>query len=83
MIPTMVIVDKLSRAPHFILVKHTYKVVNLAGIFMKGIFRLHGVPKVIVSYRDVNFTKNFWKASFKCLGTPLNFSTAYHPRTNG
>ena len=55
----MVVVDKLSKAAHFIHVKYTYKVVNIAYIFMKDIFRLHGVPKVIVSDRDAKFTGNF------------------------
>jgi len=41
----MVIVDKLSKATHFIPVKSTYKVVNIANIFMKEVFRLHGIPK--------------------------------------
>ena len=50
---------------------------------MKEILRLHGVPKVIVSNRDPKFTGDFWKALFKGLGTQLNFSTAYHPQTNG
>ena len=44
----MVIVDKLSKASHFIPIKSTYKVVNISDIFMKEIFRIHGVPKVIV-----------------------------------
>ena len=50
---------------------------------MKEIFRLHGVPKVIISDRDVKFTMNFWKTLFKGLGIQLNFSTAYHPQTDG
>ena len=54
----MVVVDKLSKSSHFTLVKSTYKDVNIAYIFMKDIFRLHGVPKVIISYRDVKFTGN-------------------------
>ena len=55
----MVVVDKLSKAAHFIPIKSTYKVVNIAYIFMKEIFKLHGVPKVIVSDRDAKFTGNF------------------------
>ena len=55
----MVVVEKLSKATHFIFVKSTYKAVNIANIFMKEIFRLHGVPKVIVSDRDTNFTGKF------------------------
>ena len=79
----MVVFDKLSKATHFIPVKSSYKAVNIANIFMKEIFRLHGVPKVIVLDIDVKFTGNFWKALFKGLGTQLNFSTAYHPQMDG
>ena len=79
----MVVVDKLSKQDHFILVKYAYKVVNIADIFMKEIFRLHGVPKLIISDRYVKFTGNFWKALFKGLSTQLNFSTMYHPQTDG
>jgi len=79
----MVVVDKLSKATHFIPVKSTYKAVNIADIFMKEVFCLHGIPKVIISDRDVKFTGNFWKGLFQGLNTKLNFSTAYHPQTDG
>ena len=50
---------------------------------MKEIFRLHGIPKTVISDRDMKFTGNFWKALFKGLYTHLNFNTSYHPHTNG
>ena len=50
---------------------------------MKDIFKLHGLPKAIVSNRDVKFTSNFWKGLFVDLGTNLNFNTSYHPQTDG
>ena len=43
-----VVVDKLSKATHFILVKPTYKVVHIADIFLKEIFRSHEIPKEII-----------------------------------
>ena len=55
----MVVVDKLSKAAHFILVKTTYKAANIADIFLKQIFRLHGIPKVIISYRDPKLQVTF------------------------
>ena len=79
----MVVVDKLSKAAHFIHVKTTYKAANIADIFLKQIFRLHGIPKVIISNRDPKFTGNFWKYLFKILNTTLNFSTYFHPQTDG
>ena len=76
-------VDKLKKAAHFIPVKSTHKTYDIAKIFMKEIFKLHGFPKAIVSNRDVKFTSNFWKGLFADLDTKLNFNTAYHPQTDG
>ena len=79
----MVVVDKLSKAAHCIPVKTTHWAVDIVDIFMKEIFHLHGILKVIISDRDPKFTGNFWKKLFKGLDTKLNFSTACHPQTNG
>ena len=79
----MVVVDKLSKSAHFIPMKSTYKVFNVAKIFLKEIFRLHGVPKMEISDRDVKFTSNFWKSLFAGLETKIKFRTSYHPKTDG
>ena len=79
----MVVVNKLSKEAHFIPIKTTYKDANIADIFLKQIFKLHGIPKVIISNRDPKFTGNFWKSLFKGLNTRLNFSTSLHPQTDG
>ena len=55
----MVVVNKLTKEAHFISVKSTHKTDDIAKIFMKDIFKLHGFPKVIVSHKDVKFTSNF------------------------
>ena len=55
----MVVIDKLSKSAHFIPVKYTYKAINIAAIFMKEIFRLHGIPKMVISDRDVKFMSKF------------------------
>ena len=70
----MVVVDKLTKETHFIPVKSTHKTDDIAKIFMKDIFKLHGFPKAIVSDRYAKFTSNFWKGLFANLGTKLNFS---------
>ena len=75
----MVVVDKLTKETHFIPVKSMHKTNDITKIFMKEIFKLHGLPKAIVSDRDIKFTSNFWKGWFADLGTKLNFNTAYHP----
>jgi transposase InsO family protein len=45
--------------------------------------RLHRIPKTIVSDRDPKFTSNFWKGLFKGFRMNLNFSTTYHPESDG
>ena len=62
-------VDKVTKVTHFIPVKSMHKIDDIAKIFKKDIFKLHGLPKAIVSDRDVKFTSNFWKGLFVDLGT--------------
>jgi len=77
----MVVVDNLRNTTQFIPIKCIFKAINVVDIFMKDIFRLHGLPKTIISDRDENFTSNFLKGLFTGLGTQLAFSLAYHPQT--
>ena len=79
----IVVVEKLRKVAHFILVKSTHKTDDIVKIFMKEVFKLHGLPKAIASDRDVKFTSNFWKGLFAYLGTKLNFHLTYHPQTDG
>jgi hypothetical protein len=79
----MVVVDKLSKEAHFIPIKYTFESIDVANIFMKEIFRLHGFPKTIISDRDAKFTSNLWKSLFASLEMQLAFSMTCHPQTNG
>lgn len=78
-----VIVDRLSKFAHFISLPPHYTVVTLASIFMREIYRLHGLPKTIVFDRDTTFVSRFWKELFTQMGTKLLHSSAYHPQTDG
>jgi hypothetical protein len=41
----MVVVDKITKAAHFIPLKTTHKAADVADIFMKEVVRMHGIPK--------------------------------------
>nr|GEX81733.1 ATP-dependent DNA helicase RecG [Tanacetum cinerariifolium] len=47
------------------------------------IMKLHGVPKTLTSDRDVKFVSHFWRTLWTRLGSKLQFSSSYHPQTNG
>ena len=72
------VVDEFSIATHFIPMKSTYKEVQIVDIFLKEIFRLHGIPKEIISDQYSKFIGKFWRSLFSGLEKQLNFSTAYH-----
>ena len=56
-----VIVDRLTKVAHFILVKESYRRAQLVELYMSQIVCLHGVPKIIVSDRGTQVTSRFWK----------------------
>jgi hypothetical protein len=78
-----VIVDRLTKVAHFIPVCTTYTGAKLAELYMSRIVCLHGVPKKIVSDRGTQFTSRFWEKLHESMDTKLNFSSAYHPQTDG
>ncbi|KAL5544957.1 hypothetical protein UlMin_008741 [Ulmus minor] len=51
-----VIVDRLTKSAHFLPIKITYSLEQLADLYVKEIVRLHGVPTSIISDRDSRFT---------------------------
>jgi transposase InsO family protein len=78
-----VIVNRLTKGAHFILVKTTYLGAKLAKLYMSRIVCLHGVPKKIVSDRGSQFMSKFWEKLHESMDTKLNFSSAYHQQTDG
>jgi len=79
----LVVVDKLTKSAHFIPVRDTYDVTDMARVFISEVIRLHGLPIKIISNRDSRFTYRFWTILQTLLGTQLNLSTTYHPETDG
>lgn len=76
-------VDRLSKVAHFMALKHPYTTLDVAQVFMDGVFKLHVMPKTIVSDRDKVFTSRCWQELFKLQKVFLLTSSASHPQTDG
>jgi hypothetical protein len=79
----LVVVDKLTRYAHFIPLAHPFTALQVAQAYMNNVFRLHGLPKAIISDRDKIFTSTLWQELFRLSDTSLRMSSAYHPQTDG
>ncbi|GKC90270.1 putative reverse transcriptase domain-containing protein [Tanacetum coccineum] len=78
-----VIVERLAKSAHFLPMKETDSMEKLTTQYLKEVALRHGVPVLIIFYRDSRFTSYFWKSLNEALGTQLDMSMAYHPQTDG
>ena len=78
-----VVVDRLTKYAHFFPIATTYSEAQVAKVFFRKYFRLHGLPWSIVSDRDGRFMSHFWQELFRLCATEITLSTSYHPQTNG
>ena len=75
----LVVVDKFLKMAHFIPCFKTSDATHVANLFFKETMRLHGLPRSIVSDRDIRFVGHFWRNLWKKMGKNLSFSSTYHP----
>ncbi|GJZ15745.1 putative reverse transcriptase domain-containing protein, partial [Tanacetum coccineum] len=77
-----VIIDRLTKSAHFILMNEKFRMERLTRLYLKKIVCRHGVPVSIISDRDPRFASRLWRSLQKSLGTNLDISTAYHLETD-
>ena len=75
--------SRLSKMVHFAATNDTLDAVGYVNLFMENVFRLHGLPRDIVSDRDPRLTADFSRELYASLGVQQRFSTAFHPQTDG
>ncbi|GJV24725.1 putative reverse transcriptase domain-containing protein [Tanacetum coccineum] len=78
-----VVVDRLTKSATFTPMRETDSIERLVRMYQKEVVTRHGIPVLIICYRDPRFTSNFWRSLKKALGNSLDMSTAYHPQTDG
>lgn len=80
---TWVIMDRLTKFAHFILMRLDYPLERLVKLYIKRIVSLHSIPSSIISDKDSRLTSRFSESLQMALGTKLHMSYPYHPQTDG
>lgn len=79
----LVFVDRLSKMVHLVPTTTTVTGVGTAQLYFDTVWKLHGIPKDIVSDRDTRFTGHFWRELMRLIGTKQYMSTSFHPQSDG
>jgi transposase InsO family protein len=79
----LVVVDKLSKAMTLIPTNSTVSAQQVAQLFLKDLYRLHALPRKIISDSYLRFTGKFWQVLRRLVQTKLAMSSTFHPQTDG
>jgi hypothetical protein len=55
----LIVVEHLTRMAHFLPCTKTVTAEETAILFLQGVYRLHGLPLVLISDRDPKFVSGF------------------------
>ena len=79
----VVIVDRFTKIIHLKATTMNISSEGIARIYRDDIWKLHRIPRKILSDRGPQFALKFMEEFTKALGTKRQLSTAYHPQTDG
>ena len=65
----LVVVDRFSKMAHFLPYSKTSYASKIAKLYFDEIVKFYGLPKTIVSDRDVPLISDFWKTLWHLVGT--------------
>ena len=79
----LVVVDRATKMCHLMPCCESISAHQTACLYWENVGKLHGLPQSLNSDRDRRFESGFWRSLWRCLGTNLKMSTAYHPQSQG
>jgi len=79
----LTIVDKFTKFVHFIPLPVTATAVEVVDIFLTQVFRIHGLPRRLISDRDSKFTGKFFSRWKKVLKIEHSMTSAHHSKMDG
>ena len=78
----LVVVDRLSKMRHLVACRTTIDAPTLAELYLRHIWKHHGLPLTITTDRGTQFTSEFWESVCQRLHIARKLSTAFHPQTD-
>ena len=79
----MNVVDSVSKMSHFILTHTTITALGAACLCLAHVWKLHGLPRQVVSDRGHQFIAELTQELYLLLRVKLAATTAYHPQGDG
>ena len=79
----MVVVCRFGKRGHFIPCHTTINAEGAARLFLREVWKHHGLPDDCISDRGPQFVSAFMRELYRLLGIKISASTAYHPQTDG
>ena len=79
----MNVVDSVSKVSHFIPTHTTITALRAAHLFLTHIWKLHGLPKQVVSDQGPQFIVELTQELYHLLSIKLAATMAYHPQGDG
>jgi len=78
----MTVVDSVSKQVHFIPIHTMVTAEGAARLFLHQVWKLHSLPKCVISDHRPQFVARFTKELYRLLRIKLVSSTAWHPQTD-
>ena len=78
----LVVCDRFSKMSHFVVTTEKTTAEELARLFRDNVWKLHGLPKSVISNRGPQFAAGLTKELNKMLGIETKLSMAYHLHTD-
>jgi hypothetical protein len=75
----MVVVDSVTKRAHFDSTLTSITAAGTARLFVRHVWKHHGLPRRVVSDRGPQFVAEFTRELYRILGIKLAATTAYHP----
>jgi len=79
----VIIVDRFMKMIRLKATTTNISLEDIAKIYWDEIWKLYGIPRKILSDRELQFASKFIEELTKVLGITRQLSTAYHPQTDG